>query len=156
MITRGAVGADFDKGRLSALMGERGVDLLLASSRHNIRYLTGGYYYPLYMWDAHTRGSQYLSFLVIPRDPSAAPVYIGRPGEREVLEEAGVRVSGCHESAGIGTRPAATKVVEVLRELRLDRGCIAVELPSLPADAHAVLAACSSVTGSASCTTRTR
>jgi len=42
VITRGAVGADFDKGRLSALMGERGVDLLLASSRHNIRCLTGG------------------------------------------------------------------------------------------------------------------
>jgi Xaa-Pro dipeptidase len=130
-----------DRGRLTALLGDRGVDLLLASSRHNIRYLTGGYYYPLYLWDAHTRGSQYLSFLAIPRDTPAASVYVGRPGEREVMEDAGVNIPRCYESAGIGTRPAAEKAVEVLRDLRLDQGCIALELPSLPADAYEVLAA---------------
>jgi Xaa-Pro dipeptidase len=141
MMDRDAARAGFDRGRLSALLDDRGVDLLLASSRHNIRYLTGGYYYPLYLWDAHTRGSQYLSFLAIPRDAPADSAYIGRPGEREVMEEAGVGIPRCHESTGIGTRPAAAKAVEVLRDLHLDRGCIALELPSLPADACEVLAA---------------
>jgi Xaa-Pro aminopeptidase len=141
MKDRDAARAGFDKGRLSTLLGDRGVDLLLASSRHNIRYLTGGYYYPLYLWDAHTRGSQYLSFLAIPRDSPAASVYIGRPGEREVMEEAGVGIPRCHESTGIGTRPAAAKAVEVLRDLQLDQGCIALELPSLPADAYEVFVA---------------
>jgi Xaa-Pro aminopeptidase len=131
--------AAFDRARLSALMGERGLDLLLVTSRHNVRYFTGGYCYPLYLWDAHTRGSQYLPFYVIPRDASAPTLFIGRPGERDVLEEAGVSVGRCHESAGIGTRPAAVKTVEVLRGLGLDRGTIGVELPSLPADAWTVL-----------------
>ncbi len=127
--------AAFDRKRLAVLMGGRGLDLLLATTRHNVRYLTGGYCYPLYQWDAHTRGSQYLPFFVIPRDASAPTAFIGRPGEREVLEEAGVPVGRCHESAGIGTLPAAAKTVEVLRGLGLDRGTIGVELPSLPADA---------------------
>jgi Xaa-Pro dipeptidase len=129
----------FDRARLAALMGGRGLDLLLATTRHNVRYLTGGYCYPLYLWDAHTRGSQYLPFFVIPRDASAPTAFIGRPGEREVLEEAGVPVGRCHESAGIGTRPAAAKTVEVLRAMGLDRGTIGVEMPSLPADAWDVL-----------------
>ena len=131
--------AAFDRNRLSALMGERGLDLLLATSRHNVRYLTGGYCYPLYLWDAHTRGSQYLPFFVIPGDAASPTAFIGRPGERDVLAEAGVAVGTCHESVGIGTRPAAAKTVEVLREMGLERGTIGVELPSLPADAFAVL-----------------
>jgi Xaa-Pro dipeptidase len=131
--------AAFDRARLAALMGGRGLDLLLATTRHNVRYLTGGYCYPLYQWDAHTRGSQHLPFFVISRDASAPTAFIGRPGEREVLEEAGVPVGRCHESAGIGTRPAAAKAVEVLREMGLDRGTIGVEMPSLPADAWVVL-----------------
>lgn len=136
---RGTVGAAFDRRRLSALMGDRGVDLLLVSSRHNVRYLTGGYCYPLYQWDAHTGGSQYLPFLVLPRDAARSLVFVGRPGEHEVLEDAGVAIAQCHESARIGTRPAAAKAIEVLRKAGLDEGTIGVELPSLPADAWDVL-----------------
>jgi Xaa-Pro dipeptidase len=129
----------FDLQRLFDLMRGAEVDVLLASTRHNIRYLTGGYYYPLYMWDAHTRGTQYLSFIAIPRGSLAEALFIGRPGESEVLEEAGLWLGRCVETAGIGTQPAAAKVVEVLKELNLDGGCIAAELPSLPADAFRIL-----------------
>jgi Xaa-Pro dipeptidase len=129
----------FDPQRLFELMREAEVDLLLASTRHNVRYLTGGYYYPLYMWDAHTRGSQYLSFIAIPRGSLADALFIGRPGESEVIEEAGLWLGRCVESTGIGTQPAAAKAAEILKELDLDGGCIAVELPSLPADAFRIL-----------------
>jgi Xaa-Pro aminopeptidase len=129
----------FDPQRLFDLMHEARADVLLASTRHNIRYLAGGYYYPLYMWDAHTRGTQYLSFLVIPRDSLADSLFIGRPGEREVIEEAGLWLPRCVESTGIGTRPAAVKAVEVLKELGLEGAHIAVELPSLPADSFRIL-----------------
>jgi Xaa-Pro aminopeptidase len=136
----GAPGAaPYDRTRLAALLEARGIDVLLASSRHNIRYLTGGYCYPLFQWDAHTRGTQYLPFLVVPREAPEAPVFVGRPGEREVLEDAGVAVDACHESAAIGTRPAAAKLVEVLRGADRDGGTIGVELPSLPADAWDLL-----------------
>jgi len=130
----------FDAQRLFRLMKKAGAEVLLASSRHNVRYLTGGYYYPLYVWDAHTRGTQYLPVLVIPADRLEEAVLVGRPGETEALEEAGLWLRRCHESSGIGTRPAAAKAVELLKGLAVDRGRIAVELPSLPADAFQVLA----------------
>jgi len=129
----------FDPQRLFELMREAEVDVLLASTRHNIRYLTGGYYYPLYMWDAHTRGTQYLSFLAIPRGSLADALFIGRPGESEVIEEAGLWLGRCVESPRIGTQPAAATAVELLKERGLDGECIAVELPSLPADAFQIL-----------------
>ncbi len=130
----------FDAQRLFRLMKQARADVLLASTRHNVRYLTGGYYYPLYVWDAHTRGTQYLSFLVIPADRLEEAFLVGRPGEGEALEEAGLWLRRCYEGSGIGTRPAAAKTVELLKGLDLDRGRIAVELPSLPADAFQVLA----------------
>ena len=132
--------AGFDVRRLFRLMEEAGADVLLASSRHNTRYLTGGYYYPLYAWDAHTRGTQYLSFLALPRDSLENAFFIGRPGEREALEEADLWLRRCHEAQAIGIRPAAAKAVEQLKAQGLDRGRIAVELPSLPAEAFRILA----------------
>jgi Xaa-Pro dipeptidase len=132
--------ASFDSRRLFALMGKAGADVLLASTRHNLRYLTGGYYYPLYVWDAHTRGTQYLSFLAIPRDGLQEAFLVGRPGEREALEESGLWPGRCREASAIGTLPAAAKTVEALKDLGLDRSRVAVEMPSLPADAFRVLA----------------
>lgn len=129
----------FDATRLLALMEESEVELLLASTRHNIRYLTDGYYYPLYMWDAHARRTQYLSFACIPRNSIADSFFVGRPGEREVIQEAGVWIQQCYESEKIGSLSAAARIVEVLKELNLDALRIAVELPSLPADAFGVL-----------------
>jgi Xaa-Pro dipeptidase len=130
----------FDEQRLFALLEAAGADVLLVSSGHNTRYLTGGYYYPLYVWDAHTRGTQYLSFLAVPRGSLTDAFFIGRPGETEALQEAGLWLRSCHEGSSIGSRPAAAKAVELLRGLALDRGRIAVELPSLPADAFLLLA----------------
>jgi Xaa-Pro aminopeptidase len=132
--------ASFDGERLFALMKQAGAEVLLACTRHNVRYLTGGYYYPLYAWDAHTRGTQYLPFLVIPADRLEEAFLVGRPGEEQALQEAGLWLRRCQECSAIGTRPAAAKTVEALKALALDRARIAVELASLPADAFQVLA----------------
>ncbi|MBN2552534.1 MAG: aminopeptidase P family protein [Spirochaetales bacterium] len=129
----------FDADRLLALMEEAEVELLLASTRHNVRYLTGGYYYPLYMWDAHGRRTQYLSFLAVPRGGLGDSFFVGRPGEREVMQEAEVWPGQCYESDGIGSLYTAARTVELLEQKDLDAVRIAVELPSLPADVFTVL-----------------
>jgi Xaa-Pro dipeptidase len=129
----------FDAARLSALMEESGVELLLASTRHNIRYLTGGYYYPLYLWDAHARRTQYLSFLGIPCSGVDDSFFVGRPGEREVMQEAEAWPGQCYESEKIASLSTAARTLEVLKKRNLDALRIAVELPSLPADVFAVL-----------------
>jgi Xaa-Pro dipeptidase len=129
----------FDGGRLSTLMEKFDVDLLLVSTRHNTRYLTGGYYYPLYMWDAHARRTQYVSFLGIPRGDPGDSFLVGRPGEREVMREADVWIPQCYEGEKIASLSIAARAVEVLKQRNLDSGRIAVELPSLPADVFGVL-----------------
>ena len=125
----------FDTEKLSSLIEKAGVDLLLASSRHNIRYLTGGYYYPLYMWDGHTNRTQHLSFLGIPRGSLADSFFIGRPGEKAVTEEADVWVQPCFEAARIGSLSTVQRAAEVVKQRHLDTGRVAVELSTLPADA---------------------
>ncbi len=129
----------FDAERLSALMEEAGIELLLASTRHNVRYLTGGYYYPLYLWDTHTRRTRYLSFLGIPRQSLDGSFLVGRPGEREVMQEAEVWIGQCYESEKIGSLWTAARTVEVLKRSLPGVRRIAVELPSLPADVFEVL-----------------
>lgn len=116
-------------------MEELDVELVLASSRHNVRYLTGGYYYPLYVWDAYTRRTQHLSFVVIPRDRLDDAFFVGRPTEKAIMEEASVWPSERHESRAIGSLSTIEKTVELLRRRGIDRGRIAVELSYLPADA---------------------
>ena len=38
----------FDVERLQGLMRGQGVDVLLATAPHNVRYLSGGYYMPFF------------------------------------------------------------------------------------------------------------
>lgn len=125
----------FDAERLFALMERLNVDLVVASSRHNVRYLTGGYYYPLYMWDGNTMRTQHLSFVVVSRNRLDRSFFIGRPGEEAVMEEGGFWPYERFESRRIGSLSTIEKMVEVLRRFHLDRGRIAAELSYLPADA---------------------
>jgi Xaa-Pro aminopeptidase len=133
------VNPPFDAARLADLMGSYLVDVLLASTRHNTRYLTGGYYYPLYMWDAHARRTQYLSFLGIPRGEPRDSFFVGRPGEREVMREADVWIPRCYEGEKIASLSLAATLVDVLKQRNLAERRIAVELPSLPADVYEML-----------------
>jgi Xaa-Pro aminopeptidase len=65
--------------------------------------------------------------------------FVGRPGEREVMEEAEIWVQPCHESRAIGILPTVSATADELRARGLDGGRLAVELSSLPADALVTL-----------------
>ena len=59
-----AVAIPFDTDRLDRLMEEAGLDAILATSKHSIQYLLGGYRYFFYShMDAHGL-SRYLPFFV--------------------------------------------------------------------------------------------
>ena len=130
---------NFDEKKLSYKMEEKGVELLMVSTRHNIRYMTGGYYYPLYAWDAHTKETQYLSFLCVPMTDISNSFFIGRPGEDAVIKEMELWISGCYESPAIGTKDAAATAVKLLKDKGFSEKRIGLELSSLPADAYEIL-----------------
>ncbi len=75
----------FDSAKLRHLMEEAGVDLVLASSRHNVRYLTGGYVYHFHERFQRMGRSQYLAFVGIPRARMEDAFYVGAGGEEGEL-----------------------------------------------------------------------
>src|SRR5438094_9872989 len=66
----------FDANKLRNLMDEAGVDLILATTRHNVRYLTGGYVYHFNERCQRAGSSQYMAFVGVPRTVEDA-FYVG-------------------------------------------------------------------------------
>mgnify|MGYP006288093475 CR=1 FL=1 len=129
----------FDSERLFSLLDSQSIDLLIVSSRHNTRYLTGGYFYPLFVWDSHTRRTQHLSFLAVQRGSLESSFFVGRPNERAVMSEAEVWVDPVIEAPAIGIIRSVETLVDELRKRRLDRARIGLELASIPAAAYLAL-----------------
>jgi len=128
----------FDANKLDRLMGDAGLDILLASTRHNVRYLTGGYYYHFHANAARMGRTQYLPFVGVPRGRVENAFYVCRAEERGQAEAATPWISNWVDAMR-GTLPAAEGTITAVRKLGLAEGTIAVELPFLPADAYLAL-----------------
>lgn len=134
----------FDRERFARAARERGIDVVLATSRHNVAYLTGGYYNMFFARDQRFGAGQYLSAVAVPAARIESAFYVGRDSERDFLAAFGPLWIADVQSAP--RRPnmtveVAAKAAELLGARGLGAGTIAVELPFLPADAFAVLRA---------------
>lgn len=124
----------FEYTKLDALMEEQGVDLVLASSGHNVRYLTGGYRFFMYATADSIGLSRYLPFVGYVRGRPDAAFYIGAGNENWGTEVSDLWVPEVQNVAW-STVESAQKAAEAIR-LRLGmRPTIAVEYPYLSADA---------------------
>jgi Xaa-Pro aminopeptidase len=128
----------FDAAKLHRLMEGAGIGLLLASSRHNVRYLTGGYFYHFHARAARMARTQYLPLVGIPRGALEETFYVCRAEERGQIDAEGLWIA--HRVDAIrGTVSAAESAVTAIRQLGLTGGVIGVESPFLPADAFLTL-----------------
>ncbi len=128
----------FDANKLQRLMGDAGLDLLLASTRHNVRYLTGGYYYHFHATATRMAQTQYLPFVGVPRGRLDHTFFVCRSEECEQVQAAVPWIARRVEAMR-GTLPAAESAIQVIRTLDLAEGTIGVEMPFLPADAFLAL-----------------
>ena len=128
----------FDAAKLNRLMEDAGLDLLLASTRHNVRYLTGGYYYHFHANATRMGRTQYLPFVGVPRGRVENAFYVCRAEERGEVEAVVPWISN-RVDAMRGTLPAAESAITAIRKLGLAERTIGVELPFLPADAFLAL-----------------
>ena len=128
----------FDGKKLTRLMEQSGLRLLLACARHNVRYLTGGYYFHFFAQTSRVGRSQYLPFVGVPCGQVEETFYVGRVGERGQIEANGLWILHRFETAG-GTLPATEGVIRALKHFGLGEGAIGVEMPFLPADAFLAL-----------------
>ena len=128
----------FDAQKLNRLMDHAGVGLVLACTRHNVRYLTGGYYYHFHAKATRMGRTQYLPFVGVPRGRVEEAFYVCRGEERGELEAAAPWIA--HRVDALrGTLPAAESASKTIQQLGLAEGTIGVELPFLPADAFLAL-----------------
>ena len=124
----------FDAKKLEGLMEEAGLDLLVANTRHNVRYLTGGYYFHFHAYATRLGRSQYLPFVGLPRRHLDDAFYIGRPDEQGQIQAEGLWIE-IRPPAMPGTLGAAEAAAQAIRTLGLAEATIGLELPFLPADA---------------------
>ncbi len=130
----------FDAARLDRLMNEADISLVLASTRHNVRYLSGGYYYHFHANSTRMGRSQYLPFVGIPRKRIADSFYVARAEERGQIVSEGLWIPNIVEAVR-GTVSSAEGAAKAINGLGLASGRIGVELPFLPADAYLSLQA---------------
>lgn len=128
----------FDAKKLDALMEEAGMDLVLATTRHNVRYLTGGRYHHFFARSTRLGMSQYLAVVGLPRGRFQDAFYTGRRQEQRELKQAPLWIA--QQYFGVWeTKSAAALTVDAVKKLGLERGTIGVEMPFLPADAYVII-----------------
>src|SRR6195952_5434953 len=128
----------FDTERLDRLMEEAGLDALLATSKHSIQYLLGGYRFFFYDYmDAHGL-SRYLPFFVYLRGRPLDSGYVGAPMERYEKQLGSFWVEKLDLSSDSSPGYAAA-AAEMLKRLGGAAGRVGIETAFMPVDAYRVL-----------------
>jgi Xaa-Pro dipeptidase len=128
----------FDGTKLTGLMADAGLDLVLASTRHNIRYLTGGYVYHFNERCQRAGSSQYLAFVGVPRRVEDA-FYVGGGMEQGGLGVLPMWIERRELRGGNVAGSTAAAAETARTTLNGGSSRIGVEMPFLPAQALATL-----------------
>lgn len=124
----------FDGAKLDRLMEEAGADLVLAFTRHSIRYLCGGYFYHFHERFQAIAEAQYTPLLGVPRAKPGQAFLVGGSGEFGQAKDQKLWVP---EILAAERHPAtaAREAAQAIRKRGLERATIALERDFLPASA---------------------
>jgi Xaa-Pro aminopeptidase len=128
----------FDTDRLDRLMEEAGVDLIIASSKHNVQYLLGGHRSFFFDYMDASGLTRYLPVLVYPRSAPDKAGYFGHRLERFQADIAPFWTPETQLSSN-GSIDAMQKAIDHVRRAGLKTRRIAAELGFLPMDAGMAL-----------------
>ena len=128
----------FDSNRLDRLMDEAGIDVVVATSKHNVQYLLGGHRAFFFDYMDAMGLSRYLPVVVYPKGAPEKAAFIGHRLEgfqREVTPFWMAEV----QTASSGSVDAMQKAADYLRRSGVKTHRIAIEVAFLPVDAATVL-----------------
>jgi Xaa-Pro aminopeptidase len=128
----------FSADRLDTLMDEAGIDVLLATSKHNVQYLLGGHRAMFFDYMDAMGVSRYLPIFVYVKGASEKAAYIGHRLEGYQREVWPFWVATAHTSAA-GSVDAMEMAVDHIRRLGLRPRRIGVEMAFVPLDAGLAL-----------------
>src|SRR5262245_64530306 len=138
MFSGAATKAPFDTAKLDALMEEAGLDVLIATSRHNVQYLLGGYRFFFFDVMEAIGTSRYLPVLIYQKGHPERTAYIGNRMER-FEHELGQIWTPVVKTASWGTLDAIGLAIDHVRKLDGAARRVGIEAAFLPADARDVL-----------------
>jgi len=128
----------FDHHRLDRLMDEAGIDVVVATSKHNVQYLLGGHRADFFDYMDATGITRYLPVLVYPKGAPEKAAYIGHRLEKFQREISPMWTPETQTNTW-GTVDAVQKAVDHMRKIGLKPKRIATEFGFLPYDASQVL-----------------
>lgn len=128
-------GIPFDQARLDRLMDAAGIDVMLATSKHNVQYLLGGYRYIFFSAMEALGHSRYLPIVVYERGRPDHAAYIGNKMEGHE-QQVKPFWTPTVETKAWGTVDAAKLAVEHLKKAGLAKARIGIEPAFLAADAY--------------------
>jgi len=135
-----AVGeAPFDAGQLDRLMDEAGIDVLVATSKHNVQYLLGGYRYFFFETMEALGTTRYLPAVIYPKGRPDRAIYVGCSMESHE-RELGKFWTPSVDLTVFGSRETMEQVARHIENLGAVRR-VGVERGFLPADGEAALRA---------------
>jgi Xaa-Pro aminopeptidase len=128
----------FDAAKLDALMDDAGIDVLLATSKHNVQYLLGGYRFFFFDYMDALGTSRYLPIVLYRRGAPEDAAYFGY-GLEMYEHELGKFWTPNVKTSTSGTLDAIALAVAHIGKLGGGIKRIGVEASFMPADADAAL-----------------
>ena len=130
----------FDHHRLDRLMDAAGIDVIVATSKHNVQYLLGGHRADFFDYMDATGVTRYLPVLVYPKGAPEKAAYVGHRLEKFQREVKPMWTPETQTNSS-GSVDAMQKAVDHMRKTGLAPKRIAAEFGFLPYDAANVLRA---------------
>ena len=128
----------FDAARLDRLMEEAGIDVLVATSKHNVQYLTGGHRAFFFDYMDAMGLSRYLPVFVYAKGAPAKAAFFGHRLEGFQTQNDPLWVAEVQASSS-GSVDVIAKAVAHIRKAGIPARRIGAELSFLPVDSHAAL-----------------
>ena len=128
----------FDTDRLDRLMKNASIDVLLATSKHNVQYLLGGHRAFFFDYMDAMGLSRYLPVMVYPKGAPDKAAYFGYRLENFQRENQPfwTPVQQCNSSGSVDTMQ---KAVDYIKKSGVPAKAVAAELAFMPIDAGSVL-----------------
>jgi Xaa-Pro aminopeptidase len=128
----------FDTARLDRLMDDAGMDVLLATSKHNVQYLMGGHRAFFFDYMDAVGISRYLPVLIYPKGKPDKAGFIGHAMEGYQHEVHPFWTPEV-QTRGSGSVDAMQRAVDYVRKSGVPARRIGVEMAFVPADAERTL-----------------
>jgi Xaa-Pro aminopeptidase len=130
----------FDTARLDRLMEEAGIDVLLATSKHNVQYLTGGHRAFFFDYMDAMGLSRYLPVLVYPKGAPDKAAFFGHRLEGFQTQNEPLWVAEVQTNSS-GSIDVMQKAIAHIRKSGVPARRIGAEMAFLPVDSGAALRA---------------